>query len=180
MVCIYETMNNALKNLLLSATGCVVLAVPAFAQQKGFIDNFGDWSAFADKEDGKPLCFMASLPKKSEGKYTQRGETYVVITHRPAEKTIGEISIRAGYDHKEGSEVEARIDSGQPYKLFTDGGYAWARDAKTDQAIVAAMKAGSTMIVTGTSARGTLTTDTYSLTGFTAAYNTISKSCDVK
>jgi hypothetical protein len=33
------------------------------------------------------------------------------------------------------------------------------------------------MIVKGTSSRGTLTTDTYSLSGFTAAFNAISKAC---
>lgn len=151
----------------------------AFAQTQGFIDNFDDWNAFSETENGKPLCYMASLPQKAEGDYTQRGDTYVMITHRPAEKTAGEISIRAGYSYKEGSEVEARIDSGQPFKMFTDGGFAWARDAKTDRALIAAMKVGGTMIVKGSSARGTLTTDTYSLTGFTAAYGAISKACDV-
>lgn len=172
-------MTCLLKNLL-AAAGCLALSVPAAAQDGGFIDTFDDWSAFADKENGKPLCYMASLPKKAEGNYEQRGDTYVMITHRPAEKTVGEVSVRAGYTYKEGSEVEARIDSGQPIALFTDGEFAWARDKDTDQAVVAAMKAGSTMIVTGTSSRGTLTTDTYSLKGFTAAYGAISKSCDVK
>jgi len=152
----------------------------ATAQSQGFIDNFEDWSAFSEKENGKPLCYMASLPQKAEGDYTVRGDTYVMITHRPSEKTVGEVSIRAGYTYKEGSEVEARIDSGKPFKLFTDGGFAWARDAKTDRALVSAMRLGGTMIVKGTSSRGTLTTDTYSLSGFTAAYGAISKACNVK
>ncbi len=182
MICIYDAMILSLKRLLIATAGCVVLAIPAAAQDqdKGFIDNFDDWSAFADNENGKPLCYMASLPKKAEGDYSKRGDAYVMVTHRPAEKTIGEVSVRAGYTYKEGSEVEARVDSGQPFKLFTDGGFAWARDADTDRALVTAMKAGSTMIVTGTSSRGTLTTDTYSLKGFTAAYSAISKGCDVK
>lgn len=150
------------------------------APSSGFIDNFDDWSAFNEKENGKPLCYMASLPKKLEGDYSQRGDTYVMITHRPAEKTVGEVSVRAGYAYKEGSEVEVRIDSNQPFKLFTDQGFAWTRDAKTDQAIVTSMKAGSTLIVVGASGRGTLTTDTYSLKGFTAAYEAIAKACGVK
>ena len=46
-----------------------------------------------------------------------------------------------------------------------------------DRAIVAAMKAGRQMIVRGTSTRGTLTTDTYSLSGFSAALAAIDKAC---
>lgn len=164
--------------LVLTGAGAA-LAQPA-APASGFIDTFDDWSAFAEKENGKPLCYMASLPKKSEGDYAQRGDTYVMVTDRPAEKTVGEISVRAGYAYKEGSEVEVRIDSNQPFKLFTDQGFAWTRDAKTDQALISSMRAGSTMIVVGTSGRGTLTTDTYSLKGFTAAYEAISKACGVK
>jgi hypothetical protein len=33
------------------------------------------------------------------------------------------------------------------------------------------------MVIKGTSSRGTLTTDTYSLAGFTAAYNAIEQAC---
>ena len=36
---------------------------------------------------------------------------------------------------------------------------------------------GSTMIFKGTSSRGTLTTDTYSLKGFTAAYRSLKTKC---
>jgi hypothetical protein len=39
------------------------------------------------------------------------------------------------------------------------------------------MRAGSTMVVKGTSARGTRTTDTYSLKGVSAALDAIDKAC---
>lgn len=97
-------------------------------------------------------------------------------THRPGEKVFGEISVEAGYTYKPGSEVEVTID-GQTFKLFTQGGNAWAYDEKADQALVNAMRAGQQMVVKGTSTRGTLTTDTYSLTGFTAAMQSIDKAC---
>ena len=41
------------------------------------------------------------------------------------------------------------------------------------------MKKGNTMKVIGYSTRGTKTTDTYSLIGFTAAYKYISQICDI-
>ena len=39
------------------------------------------------------------------------------------------------------------------------------------------MKKGVDLSVTGISKRGTKTTDTYTLNGFTAAYNKLSKDC---
>ena len=42
------------------------------------------------------------------------------------------------------------------------------------------MAKGRQLIVTGYSSRGTKTTDTYSLAGFTAAYKAIGKACGVK
>lgn len=55
-----------------------------------------------------------------------------------------------------------------------------AVNSEEDRKLVKAMKAGSKMVVVGYSSRGTKTTDTYSLSGFTAAYNAISKACNTK
>jgi len=41
------------------------------------------------------------------------------------------------------------------------------------------MRRGGTLVVKGTSSRGTDTTDRYSLMGFTAAHNAISQACGV-
>jgi invasion protein IalB len=179
-------INGAMKTTRLIPLACALLigAGGAVAQTpspaSGFIDNFDDWSAFSEKENGKPLCYMASLPKKAEGATGKRGDAYMMVTHRPAEKTTGEVSVRAGYTYKEGTEVEVRVGGGQPIMLFTDQGFAWTREAKTDQALIAAMKAGASLTVKGTSSRGTQTTDTYSLKGFTAALEAINKACGVK
>jgi hypothetical protein len=64
--------------------------------------------------------------------------------------------------------------------MFTDGSTAWSRDARGDAALVKAMRAGKSMIVTGVSGRGTATKDRYSLAGFTAAHKAINKSCGKK
>ena len=50
-------------------------------------------------------------------------------------------------------------------------------DDETDGALVESMRAGVEMTVRGTSARGTDTTDTYSLSGVTAAMGEIDKAC---
>lgn len=149
---------------------------PASAQSDGPLGTFTDWSAFAQGSGSARTCYIGSVPKKEEGKYTRRGDVRAWVSMRPAENVAGEVSIEAGYPYKDGSEADVVID-GKLFRLFTRGENAWAYDAKSDRALVAAMKAGRAMVVKGTSSRGTLTTDTYSLSGFTAAHDAAAKAC---
>ena len=48
---------------------------------------------------------------------------------------------------------------------------------KDDRTVIDAMKAGKKMTVVGFSSRGTETTDTYSLIGFTNSFKNLSESC---
>ncbi len=172
-------MRRTLSPFLAALVVAGATAGAARAQEPKIIDIFKDWQALTLVENGNKICYMANWPKKEEGKYTRRGETYTLVTHLPAEKSYGVVSITAGYQYKKGSEVEVVIGK-KKFKLFTEGDTAWAADDATDRALVAAMKRGSAMIVRGVSIRGTRTKDTYSLMGFTAAYKAISKACGVK
>ncbi len=140
---------------------------------------FGPWSAHALVEASGKTCYMYGEPNSSTGKYKRRDDTFIQITHRPAEGARNQVSVTAGYTYRRDSEVDVDID-GRSFALFTDRDTAWARERRDDAALVAAMKAGRAMIVRGTSTRGTLTTDTYSLKGFTAAHTLIGKACGVK
>lgn len=168
-----------MERILISAVLLLGLAQPAAARDEKLIDNFGEWSAFVGTDRGHKVCYLASAPQKSEGKYAKRGDTYVTITHIPEENSIDVVSIRAGYGYKSGSEAVIEI-AGATFKLFTDGEYAWAYDAKSDQRLVAAMKAGRDMVVRGTSSRGTETVDIYSLSGISAAHAAASEACGIK
>jgi invasion protein IalB len=148
----------------------------ALAQAPQPIGDFGNWQALTFVEEGNTGCYMLSEPDRMEGAYKSRGEVYALITHRPADNTRDVVTIIAGYDFKPKSEVTVQI-GGEKFALFTDGGMAWALDAEQDRALVDAMKNGSSMVVLGVSTRGTKTTDTYSLSGFTKAYNSISDAC---
>src|SRR3546814_11501009 len=85
-----------------------------------------------------------------------------MVTHRPGEQRTDEVSIQAGYVYKEASPVEVDV-GGLKVRLFTEGESAWTVDKDSDKKLVQAMIKGSTMVVEGTSARGTNTKDTYSL-----------------
>ncbi|MBK1663128.1 hypothetical protein CKO38_03410 [Rhodospirillum rubrum] len=148
---------------------------PALAQQVNTLGTSQDWTAYTMTENGQKVCYVASQPKKDEGNYTARGDIYALVTHRPARGQFGVVTIYAGYPYKSGSSVELEVDK-TGFQLFTEGETAWASD-EMDKKIVAAMKRGTTMVVKGTSSRGTATRDTYSLRGITAAIGTIDKAC---
>lgn len=152
----------------------LTLASVAHAQT---LSEHGPWAAFKSSESTGPVCYIGAEPKKQEGNYTRRGDTYLLVMHRPQ---IGEndvVSVLAGYTYKAQSQVQIRIDGGKTADLFTKDTRAWAYDEQSDKALVQAMKRGNSMVIIGTSSRGTLTTDTYSLSGFTAAYNDAKAAC---
>tara|TARA_B100000315_G_scaffold255235_1_gene298118 strand:- start:5852 stop:6373 length:522 start_codon:yes stop_codon:yes gene_type:complete len=173
-------MNSWLKvNISGPVAGVLLLILSVDGQAQTLINNFGDWSAFFDGKGKAKTCYIASLPKKETGQYKSRGNTYILVTHRPAEQSRDVFELRAGYVYRKDSEVTVNID-GQVYRLFTDRGTAWAHDQKADRSLAGMMIRGKSMVVTGFSGRGTKTIDTYSLSGFTAAYKAIGKACGVK
>jgi hypothetical protein len=148
----------------------------AQAAEPRLVGTFGDWDAYIFMEGDNKVCYMAARPKKSEGNYKTRGEIYALITHRPAEKTKDVFSYITGYAYKPGSEATVKID-GNSFALFTQDDTAWTPDAETDSKMVAAIRDGSNMVVSGTSSRGTTTTDTFGLRGSSSAYSRISEEC---
>lgn len=154
------------------------LAAPmvAGAQEMTALGTFGKWVAYTYTDKGKPVCYMSAKPDKSEGAYKARGEVELLVTHRPAEKAFDVLSVVAGYQYKPDSDVVLTA-GGQAFNLFTNADRAWARDAKTDAAVVQQLIKSSTAVIKGTSSRNTPTTDTVSLTGFSAAYKAIGDTC---
>lgn len=170
------------KKMLLGAMAVTALAASAASAQAPevkVLSTTGKWTAYTFQENGKKVCYIASQPTKSEGAYSSRGDIQMQVSHRPSDNATDVVSIVAGYAYKTDSDAVIQVGRAK-WDLFTVEGRAWARDAKTDKAIIAAFIKGNTAVVTGTSSRGTLTTDTYSLQGFTAAYRKIGEECGVK
>ena len=163
--------------LVVFLAGFVVFAAgPAQGAGVRSAQVFKDWSVHVAGKKKKKICYLHGEPKKSAGKYKRRGLTYLQVTHRVGARARNVVSITAGYSYKKDSAVKVKID-GKTFSMFTDRSSAWSQNAPGDTALVKAMRAGKSMIVTGVSGRGTATKDRYSLAGFTAAHKAINKSC---
>jgi len=142
------------------------------------IGQFGDWQALTYKDGSADACYVASAPKKSEGHTSKPGETNILVTHWPSQKTFGVVSVSAGYDYQKDSKVELAVGN-EKFSLFTKGSHGWANDGD-DTKIVKAFKSAKSLTASGVSTKGTKTKDFYSLDGFGKAYEAASKACGVK
>ena len=136
------------------------------------------WGAYRYDNQGARTCFVSSVPTKSVGKYDpkNRGDIRVFVSHGPGKAERDVVQVIAGYRYKPQSDVKLTID-GKNFKLFSIEDRAYAESEEDDRRIIALMKRGSRMIIVGTSSRGTKTTDTYSLSGFTKTKSVIDKTC---
>ena len=80
---------------------------------------FTDWNGQTFEVDGELVCSMWSQPQLDEGKYTRRGDIFVWITHRPAQRQKTELVSRWVIPSKPGIQLEVSID-GKTFELFTD------------------------------------------------------------
>lgn len=156
-----------MKNLyLILFTIFVILPVKGYSLEKG------KWSFVKDDT----WCYIGSLPLKSDLPDTKkRGENYILVY-----KLIGSdeniIQVEAGYNYNLNSDILVKIDNGQHNFYSTDDSpdTAWTDN---DDKVIYAMKKGLELILNGESSRGTVTNDTYTLKGFTAALNKLNEDC---
>lgn len=166
----------------LGVTLVVMLAAapnPLLAQEKhDLIGSYRDWDAFVVAgQTGEKICYIISIPKDTNPKNVNRGKIYVTVSHKPHLRIRDEVNIIVGYPFRTGATASATIGSAR-HTFFTEGDGAWMPTPREDAAVVESMRSGSEMVVRGTSSRGTKTRDRYSLMGFTAAYNAMSKACE--
>ena len=158
---------------------CLVSALGAHAAENPLtnLGTFGVWTAYVYQgADGK-TCYMSTEPEKSVGKYKKRDDVFLTISHQPSDKNFDIVNVVAGYTYKKGSKPTLTVDKKAAISLVSHENGAWAKDTKTDKQLVSQMKAGSSAVLRGTSKRGTVTTDTFSLKGFSKAYREISEAC---
>ncbi len=142
-----------------------------------------DWSIH---EASNPKeCFVASQPKDSvnsrngEVVAANRGDTppQLTVTYRPANGVSGQIAFRGGNYQLAGGTTASIQIGGTSFQLFSEGEWAWPASPEDDARIVTAMRGGAEAIVTSQSGRGTISRDTFSLIGFTAAIEEATRRC---
>jgi invasion associated locus B (IalB) protein len=140
------------------------------------IGSFKSWTAWTGKDSTGLICYISAEPASSTPPGAKRDPIHFLVVHRKGLGTKNEVQTLIGYTIKKDAKPSAAID-GKSYPMIADGGGAWLASAADEAGFVAALEKGTSLVVKGTSQRGTDTTDTYPLSGITAAMGAIDKAC---
>ena len=142
------------------------------------LGQYGEWGAYTASPGGKKVCFAIAKPTSSQTNPPDRprNPTYMFISSRPAEKVSNEVSIIIGYPFKPGTEASAAVGS-TSYALYTQQDGAWIKNAAEEAQMVDAMRAGQSAVIKGVSAKGTQSSDTFSLKGLAQALDRVGQEC---
>lgn len=142
------------------------------------IGQFGTWGAYSAAPNGKKVCFALAKPSSSKTNPPNRPRdpAYAFVSTRPAEKVNNEVSVMIGYALKPGSESSVEV-GGAAFAMYTQGDGLWIKNAAEEERMVEAMRKSADLVVKGVSAKGTETTDTFSLKGLAQALDRISQDC---
>jgi invasion protein IalB len=146
--------------------------------QPTLLGQFGDWGAYTATPSGKKVCFALAKPTSSNTAPPNRPRdpAYMFVSSRPAEKVKDEVSVIFGYGFKPNTDANIEI-SGANYAMYTQADGAWVKNAAEEGRLVDAMRRGQNLTVKGTSAKGTASTDTYSLKGLPQALDRVGQEC---
>ena len=153
-------------------------AAVAGAAEPTLIGQFGSWGAYSAMPNGKKVCFALAKPasSKTNPPNRPRDPAYAFVSTRPAEKVVNEVSFMIGYALKPGSESTLEV-GGASYAMYTQGDGLWIKNAAEEEKMVEAMRKASDVVVKGVSAKGTETTDTFSLKGLAQALDRLAQDC---
>jgi len=131
---------------------------------------FGDWQAYHYQENGQMVCYMITSVS-GNGR-----NAHLMLTHRPKEGELDIFNYSTSTSLSKNDHVSLSID-GSNFNLFAAKENAWAKDPLADRKIASYISHGNKAEVKAKTSKNTNISDTFSLRGSLAAYNTISKKC---
>jgi hypothetical protein len=146
--------------------------------EPALIGQYGTWGAYTATPNGRKVCFALAKPSSSKTNPPNRPRdpAYAFVSTRPAEKVFNEVSIMIGYALKPGSESSLEV-GGASYAMYTQGDGLWIKNAAEEEQMVSAMRKSAEVVVKGVSAKGTETTDVFSLKGLSQALDRLAQDC---
>lgn len=140
------------------------------------LGTFGDWTAYSSTQGRNKVCYILSKPKDRQPRNLNRDPGFLFITARPAERVRNEVSFVLGFPTNERTPGEAAVGQ-TTFALSPKGKNAWISNAAEENAFIEAARRTQSLTVKATSGRGNVSTDRYSLAGFTQALERMRREC---
>lgn len=149
------------------ALALLMLATPVAAR-----DSLGVYDGWAAFKDAKPLrCYAIA---KAQG--SPPAPAYATISTWPDRKVRGALHLMLSREVAQKAPVRLVIGANR-FTLVAKGRNAWAKDARDDAAIIAALRSASRMSVSASSTKGSRFTDRYALAGAATAMDAATVAC---
>ncbi len=158
-------------------TAAVTPPIPG-ASEPLLLGQFGEWGAYSATPNGRKVCFALAKPVSASTNPPNRprDQAWMFISSRPGEKVRDEVSVVFGYGLKPNSDANIEIAGGS-YAMNTLGDGAWVKNPAEEPKLVETLRKGLEVTVKGTSAKGTVSTDVYSLKGLAQALDKVGQEC---
>ena len=140
------------------------------------IATYRDWNVFQLQDGDETVCFAVSEPKDKSPKNVRHGDVFFLISTWKSGAAQDQPSFMAGYALKERSKPSIRIGSDK-FAMYASENEAFIEKKEDEERLIAAMRRGSRMLISATSARGTATSYEVSLLGVSAALDRVEKGC---
>jgi hypothetical protein len=158
------------------AITALIAPVAAQAQSVQLLGQYRDWSAYSASEGTGALCFAMAKPTAVEPVPDGYSDAYLYLTHRPSESVSNEINLVAGFEFAPDQPAVLKVGD-KSFDLFTQKDAAWLLDASQSDDLAGVMRAGTSLIIEGTNVGGVMVSETFSLSGATAASRAIDGGC---
>lgn len=165
-----------MKRAVLGIAIAALLTAPALAQSVRLIGEFRSWSAYSATEQTGPVCFALTRPTEITPQPDGFSGAYLYLTNRPSIGVRNELNLVAGFTFAADTPATATV-SGQTFELFTDKDAAWLKNPSQNDNLAGALRAGSSVLIEGTTDNGIKVSQTFSLSGATAASRAIEGNC---
>ena len=148
-----------------------ILSIATPAQARDSLGIFDGWGAFRDP--ATPRCYAIAQPSVRRGQHP-RG--FASVGTWPRQRLRGQMHFRLSRPHQPKAAVTLNVGE-RRFTLVAGQVDAWAPDARADAAIVAAMRAASSMSVQTIGADGRAFADSYALRGAATAIDAAALGC---
>jgi invasion protein IalB len=161
------------------------------------VASFGDWGVYQTQAAKGRVCYTLAQPKDRTPADLKRDPAYAFISDRPSEGVRNEVSFIMGFDVANGPDDSAdpgkaekpkkhkgpelkgatAVVGDQTFDLLAKSTNLWVKNAAKEGQLVDEMRKGSKLEIRAMSTKGNVTTDTYSLAGFSQALERVLKDC---
>ena len=154
----------------------LAVPLPALAQQRAQPQRLGNhqsWTAATHQENGQKVCYAFARASRSEGGPQNRQNVTLTVTHRQGGRD--QVAISVGYPLPRQAESVLTVGTTE-FRSY--GVVQMSAFFQNGAQLVTAFRAGRDAVARSPGPPGRpAVTDTFPLSGFSAAYDAISREC---